>query len=415
MKKLKQIGTILFFLLLWTGFIGYGFIDGFLLRPLTKDKSATGFLEASKEIIQNTSVGNLGFVLIEDGQIANEFYYSKGRQVDQNTMFPVASISKWVTSFGVMKLVQDQKIDLDTPVSQYLTKWQLPESEFDNSKVTVRRLLSHSSGFVDDLGYSGFENKDSIQSLEASLTKAKDAPYSDGMAKVGYEPGSRYMYSGGGYTLLQLIIEEVSGQSFQEFMKNEVFIPLGMNHSIFERQDSNNPKVAQVFKVDGSTRPMNWFTALAAAGLYTSTSDLSKFMAAHISDNPVLSKQTIEEMSKANSFINTIGIYGLGPHLYSQNKTNSLIIGHDGSGNDAINTAARIDLTSKSGIIFLETGNWNLASSIADEWLFWKAGIADYVVMQRNKSFLLTILIFGYALIIVSAIVILKRKKLKSN
>ncbi|MAD97114.1 MAG: serine hydrolase [Flavobacteriaceae bacterium] len=415
MKKLKRIGLVFFFLLLWTAFIGYGFIDGFLLRPITNDKSPKSFLEASKEIIQNKSVGNLGFVLLENGRIAEEFYDSKGRAVDQNTMFPVASISKWVASFGVMKLVQDQKIDLDAPVEQYLTRWHLPESEFDNSGVTVRRLLSHSAGLVDDLGYAGFETKDSVQTLEASLTKAKDGPYSEGVARVGYQPGSQYMYSGASYALLQLLIEEVSGQSFQEYMKNEVFKPLGMTNSVFERQDPNNPRVAEVFQVDGSTRSMNWFTALAAAGLYTSTGDLSKFLAAHVNENPVLSKQTIAKMSEANSFINTIGIYGLGPHLYSQNKTNSLIIGHDGSGNDAINTAARIDLMSKSGIIFLETGNWNLASSIADEWLFWKAGIADYVVMQRNKSFLLSILGIGYLLIILASVFIIKRRKQAPN
>ena len=75
-----------------------------------------------------------------------------------------------------------------------------------------------------------------------------------------------------------------------------------------------------------------------------------------------------------------------------------------------VNTAARIDIKSKNGIIILETGNYDIASSLSDEWLFWKAGIHDYVVMQRNKSYLLTLLIIGYVIIILSSIFIIRKK-----
>ena len=117
-------------------------------------------------------------------------------------------------------------------------------------------------------------------------------------------------------------------------------------------------------------------------------------------------------MTTAEAFINTIGVYGLGPHLYSQNDQNSKIIGHDGSGNNAINTAARIDLISKSGIIILETGHQTMASSLADEWMFWKAGIADYVVMQRNIPYVVRLLIMGSVLIIIISIFIIRRRTL---
>jgi len=150
---------------------------------------------------------------------------------------------------------------------------------------------------------------------------------------------------------------------------------------------------------------------LAAASLFTCTADLSKFLNANVSNNKVLSRESITKMSTPETFINGMGIYGLGPHIYSQNDPNSNIIGHDGSGNNAINTAARIDLNSKDGIIILETGNYNIASSIADEWLFWKAGIADYVVMQRNKSYLLTLLGIGYVVILGLFVVVIWRRR----
>jgi CubicO group peptidase (beta-lactamase class C family) len=410
MRTFKYIAFIFLAILIWTFFIGYGFIGGFLLRPITSQDTSEAFIEATKEKIDKEFVGNFAMTLIEDGKVSKDFFYSIDKPVNKNTVFPVASISKWVTSFGVLKLVEQGKLDLDKPVDDYLTRWHLPKSEFDNKKVTVRKLLSHSSGLVDDLGYGGFSPNETVQTIEESLIKASDTDYSDGVAIVGYEPGSKYMYSGAGYTILQLLIEEISDQSFQEYMTQEVFEPLKMENSTSVLAEKPSIQLAQIYKDDGTIREMNKFTALAAASLFTTTADLSKFLKANISNNPVISKETITEMSKPETFINNIGVYGLGPHLYSQNDQKSNIIGHDGSGNNAINTAARIDLKSKNGIIILETGNYDIASGIADEWIFWKAGIADYVVIQRNKSYLLTLLIAGYLITILVSVFMIRRK-----
>ncbi len=318
MKKIKQIAIIILAILIWTAFIGYGFIDGFLLRPITSKNTSEAFIEAAKGKIENEFVGNLAMTLIENGKASKSFFYSKDKPINENTVFPVASVSKWVTSFGVLKLVEQGKLDLDKPVDNYLTRWHLPKSEFDNKKVTVRKLLSHSSGLIDDLGYDGFKPNETVQTIEESLTKASDTEYSDGIAIVGYEPGSKYMYSGAAYTILQLLIEEISGQSFQEYMTKEVFEPLKMENSTFVLTEKPNIQLAQIYKEDGTTRQMNKFTALAAASLFTSIADLTKFLEANISSNTVLSKETIAKMSISETFINDIGVYGLGPHLYSQ-------------------------------------------------------------------------------------------------
>ncbi|SCY18019.1 CubicO group peptidase, beta-lactamase class C family [Nonlabens sp. Hel1_33_55] len=413
MRTFKYIGLVVLAIIIWTAFIGYGTMDGFLLRSITSEDTSEAFIEAAQEKIEEDFVGNFAMMLIEDGEVAKTHFYSVDQPVNENTVFPVASISKWVTSFGIMKLVEQGKLDLDKPVDDYLTRWQLPESDFDNNKVTIRKLLSHSSGLVDDLGYNGFEPNEKVQTIEESLTKASDTDYSDGVAIVGYEPGSQYMYSGAGYTILQLLIEEITDLSFQEYMTKVVFQPLQMNNSTFVISEKPNLKLAPIYKNDGTTRPMNTFTALAAASLFTTTADLSKFVQASVSSNPVLRAETIATMIEPETFINEMGVYGLGPHLYSQNATDSKVIGHDGSGNDAINTAARIDLMSKDGIIILETGSYDIASSLADEWLFWKAGIADYVVIQRNKTFLFLLLGIGVIVIIGISIFIFKRNNRK--
>ncbi len=411
MKIFKRIAIVVLALLIWAAFIGYGFINGFLLKPLTSQNTSEGFIEAVKEKIDESFVGSLAITLIENGKVSKNFFYSIDKPINEKTVFPVASISKWITSFGILKLVEKGKVELDTPIDNYLTRWHLPESKFDNKKVTIRRLLSHSAGLVDDLGYSGYAPDEKIQTIEESLNKASDGHYSEGIARVGYEPGSQYMYSGAGYTILQLLIEEISGQSYQEYISQTVFEPLKMENSTFIVSESPNLQYGQLYKDDGTIAQSRKFTALAAASLHTCTEDLSKFLIANVSENSVLSNETILKMSKSETFINKIGVYGLGPHLYSQNDENSTIIGHDGSGNNAINTAARIDLKSKSGIIALAMGNHSIASSLSDEWIFWKVGIADYVVMMRNKSYILTLLVIGSLLIISSSIFIFRRKK----
>ena len=166
--------------------------------------------------------GNAAFGLIEDGRLVAEHYASVGDPVDRDTLFQVASMGKWITAWGVMRLVEHGKLDLDTPVSRYLTRWSLPDSEFDNDGVTVRRLLSHTAGLTDGLGYMGFPPGQAVEPLEASLSHAADAdPGTDGRTRVGVQPGSGFQYSGGGYTLLQLLIEEVSGSVVRRIHENQ--------------------------------------------------------------------------------------------------------------------------------------------------------------------------------------------------
>jgi len=157
---------------------------------------------------------------------------SKAPVTDQ-TVFQAGSLSKPVSAWGVMRLVQQGKVDLDAPVSRYLTRWRLPRSRFDPAGVTVRRLLSHTAG-LSVSGYLGYEPDVPVPSLEKQLASGPDAAEGDGEVRIAYPPGKQDHYSGGGYTVLQLLIEEVSGQSFAAYMKTNVLEPLGMIHSTFE-------------------------------------------------------------------------------------------------------------------------------------------------------------------------------------
>ena len=204
MRTVKYIVLIVVLLLAWTAVINFGLSTGFLLRPITSKATSASFIEATQARLEKEFVGNLAMALLEDGEVSEDFYYSIDEPVDRHTIFQMASVSKWISAWGIFALVEEGKLDIDQPVENYLTRWHLPPSEFDNNEVTVRNLLCHTSGLVDGLGYAGFTSEDSVQTLEESLTRAADAYWSEGVARVGYEPGSQYKYSGGGYTLLQL-------------------------------------------------------------------------------------------------------------------------------------------------------------------------------------------------------------------
>ena len=158
MKRiLKYILLSSSLLMLWAVIVFFGTRNGWWHQPIAEQGDSGKYLNAVKEKIDQQSVGNFALAVVENGSVEDEIFHSEGYLVDRNTVFQVASLSKWVSAFGVMKLVEEGKLDLDVPVSKYLTRWQLPASEFNNDEVTVRRLLSHTAGLTDGLGYSGFE------------------------------------------------------------------------------------------------------------------------------------------------------------------------------------------------------------------------------------------------------------------
>ena len=298
-------------LAVWTAVVVAGALEGWWRQPLARAGDTRAFMDAAVAEIDRTRRGNVAFVLIEDGQVFDEHFTSAGQPVDRDTLFQVASMSKWITAWGVMTLVEAGTLDLDAPVSTYLTRWSLPKTEFDNGGVTVRRLLSHTAGLTDGLGYGGFAPGQPVQPLVASLTRAADAsPGADGAVRVGIEPGSAFKYSGGGYTLLQLIIEEVSGQSFNDYMRSAVFEPLGMTRSTYSLEGASTTNVAEFYDVDGTPAIHYRFTSLAATSLYTSAADVTRFIQAHAigpkgepagrgSSHPGLSKRCAARMPRS--------------------------------------------------------------------------------------------------------------------
>jgi CubicO group peptidase (beta-lactamase class C family) len=426
MKKiLLHILWAVLLMLVWAGVVIFGTVDGWFHQPIAKSTTSASFLETVDGEVNKQFIGNFAMALMKDGIVEHKKFYSVGKTVDRNTVFQVSSLSKWISAVGIMKLVEDGKLDLDAPVSNYLTRWQLPPSEFNNEDVTVRRLLSHTAGLTDGLGYSGFKTSAEVQSIEQSLTKAADADEGiSGEVRVGNKLGE-FKYSGGGYTLLQLLVEEVSGQSFASYMQENIFIPLNMLHSSYVWSDSSGFALAEFYNGDGSkaTHYYYYYTSLAATSLYTSLADLELFFQMFLkgkNNEPVgrnvLKPETLATMREPHGQSMGVDIWGLGTVLYARTTNNDFIIGHDGKSTPPINTAVRLNPETGDGIIILETGNPTLATTLASEWVFWKTGKVDTFLFPMLMDGMIRTIGFGWIVILVSTIVFAvfrRRKSLK--
>ncbi|MEM6424574.1 MAG: serine hydrolase domain-containing protein [Cyanobacteria bacterium P01_D01_bin.128] len=331
---------------------------------------------------KETKLGSAALILIQEGEVvvAHSFGIVNAEEktpvkVDQ-TLYQMASVSKLVTAWGVMKLVEDGTISLDKPVNQYLNRWKFPASQYSD-QVTIRHLLSHTGGLDDLFGYAGFLPDESIQSLEDSLTLTQDpASGKPRGVTVAREPGQRWLYSGGSYTVLQLLIEDVTQQSFSAYMETAILKPLGMEASSFDwdaiAASGRTDELATSFDDKLQSSPHRRYTATAAASLYTTAQDMARFVQAYSQENSVLKQETLKQMMQPQS--GTDQNWGLGHILYVAAGADEYVVGHDGGNLPALGHTVRVNPATGNGIVLLVSGNSGLASQLGDDWVYWETG-----------------------------------------
>jgi len=291
------------------------------------------------------------------------------------TPFNIGSTSKSVSAWGAMRLVDEGKIGLDDPVQQRLTRWRFPASSFPAEGVTLRRLLSHTAG-LSVSGYRGWGPDDVIPSLEQSLSGDDNGA---GAVKIVAKPGSGWSYSGGGYTLMQLLLEEVTGRHFADYMRDAVLRPLGMTDSSFALTPMVLGKAARAYDELGEETPTPRFAELAAAGMYASIRDMTCYGLASIGDartSKVLKPATLDLMTAPAPA--TDGQWGLGYAIQAVGKgfpDGVERVGHDG-GNRGWQTFFWVSRTRRDGLIVLTNGSdgWNVSNQLVADWMEWKSG-----------------------------------------
>ncbi|MDP6375768.1 MAG: serine hydrolase domain-containing protein [Pseudomonadales bacterium] len=346
---------------------------GVWLRPVAPSGDANSFFEYAVRTIEANNPGNTAFALIEGGAVVAEYYAREQNQVDAHTLFATASFSKWITGLAVMTLVEAQRINLDAPVADYLTRWHLPDSEFDNSKVTVRRLLSHTAGLTDRLGFGDYKAEEQLPILVESLHNPRASRDADVEISVGLEPGSEYLYSGGGYLILQLIVEEVTGSQYADYARQTILRPLGMNRSTFE-YPATLSNVSQSFDQSGRPTPLYRYASTAATAFTSSAADMAALASGH---TKLLTAETLASMRKPHAFVAGAPIWGLGNILYAPTASGDSLYGHDGSNEPAINSSLRINPDTGDAYVMLISGHPSLASDIGAQWVLWQTGYPD--------------------------------------
>jgi CubicO group peptidase (beta-lactamase class C family) len=203
-----------------------------------------------------------------------------GEAATTETMFQAASISKPVAASGALALVDQGVLSLDRPVNEQLTSWQVPAHEF-TEPVTLRRLLTHTAGLTVH-GFPGYRTDAALPTLTQVLNGA--APANTAAVLVDLQPGSRWRYSGGGITVAQALMSDATKEPFPALMDRLVLRPLGMIHSTYEQPlgDVRASQAASAHGVDGQPIPGRFhvYPEMAAAGLWTTPSDLVRWAAA---------------------------------------------------------------------------------------------------------------------------------------
>lgn len=179
-------------------------------------------------------INGLSLAVINNGRIDARAYgvtSRGGARVTTDTLFQAGSISKPVAAVGALRLVEQGALSLDADVNAKLKTWKVPENDFTRTeKVSLRRLLSHWAGLTVH-GFPGYE----VTERMPSVVDVLEGKGNTAAVRVDVAPGSRSRYSGGGYTVMQLLVTDVTGKPFPAYMREAVLGPIGMERSTYEQ------------------------------------------------------------------------------------------------------------------------------------------------------------------------------------
>jgi Beta-lactamase class C and other penicillin binding proteins len=201
------------------------------------------------------------------------------RPVTVKTLFQAASISKSLNAVGVLRLAQEGKIEMDEDINKYLTSWQFPyDSLTGGQKISTSNLLSHTAGLSIN-GFPGYERGVALPSIIEVLDGVP--PANTRAVRSRFEPGIRVQYSGGGTTVSQLIVEDITQQPYDKYMQEKVLNPLKMLGSSYSQPPTTDAQLlttAYTYNGDEVKGKYHIYPEQAAAGLWTNPTDLARYI-----------------------------------------------------------------------------------------------------------------------------------------
>jgi CubicO group peptidase (beta-lactamase class C family) len=263
-----------------------------------------------QQLMKQFNVPGVSIAVIKDFKIAATYVYGvadveTGTPVTAETMFQAASISKPVAAMVSLKAVQNGRFSLDQDVNAILKSWKVPDGPFTKDRpVTPRSLMSHTSGTGDAFGFPGYAPQAPRPSIPQILDGVQP-PSNLRAVRLERAPMTGFEYSGGAVLIQQLALTDVVGKPFHEIAREWVLDPIGMSNSTFEQplSPAREKQAARAHNRMGARMGDPWhvYPEQAAAGLWTTPSDLARFaievqLALAGKSNRVLSQATVREM-----------------------------------------------------------------------------------------------------------------------
>jgi CubicO group peptidase (beta-lactamase class C family) len=250
---------------------------------------------------------------------------SENRLFETSTKLRIASIAKSMTALAVMQLWEAGKLDLDAPIQTYIPEY--PKQA--QTQITIRHLLSHTPGIAGYKNLKEQNNTKEYKTLTDALSIFKNRP-------LLFEPGTKYSYTTYGYTVLGVIIERVSGDSFEEYMQQNIWDKAGMTNTGVAKFGINLEGASKIYRRKGGKgkaregMETNLSDRIPGGGFYTTVTDILKFGNAVIK-NVFVKRKTLDFMREHHSLEKERNGYGFGWFLYGARPNEGEIIGHSGA------------------------------------------------------------------------------------
>jgi CubicO group peptidase (beta-lactamase class C family) len=318
----------------------------------SQDCFATALQEQMPELLATNRVPGAVVSYIKNGEVAWTKAFGLANVQTRTPMRPDmvfnhGSNGKVMTAWALMRLVEAGKVELDAPANRYLKRWQLRSTTFDPNGVTPRRLLNHTAGLTVH-GFSDYEQGAKLPSLVEVLEgKNQD----DGAVYIESEPGSTMKYSGGGYVIAQMVIEDVSGEPFAGFMEREVAKPLGLSSLGWIWTPDLERRAPTPYDRDGSPVGYRQLASQAIGSEICTVPDFARFVAATVSGpggeppgRGVLKPETISTLLETFKSEKYLGHAGANPGWYALlglniERREGFVIANNSSRGGAVNNA----------------------------------------------------------------------------
>lgn len=345
-----------------------------LVGPIVTGQSASlavegfdGVRSLIRQQITERPVPSVAVAVARDGRIVWEEAFGWADRENRivatpHTLYSLASISKPITATGLMILKERGLIDLDRPINDYLGNAKINVRVGDPAAATVRRVANHTAGLP--LHYQFFYEDEPYRAPSRDETILR---YGNAVTA----PGERYHYSNLGYGILDYVISRVSGKSYGDFMRTEVFVPLGLPHMSVDVDPGMRKQQAVRYGTDGLPIPFYGFDHPGGSAIYASAHDLVRFAMFHLKSRlpdqkPILSDATIEEMQRPTADAGNGQGYGVG-WLTAEYAGGRRSISHTG-GMGGVSTSLRLFPADQIAIVVLtNAGSHPVAGMVMDE------------------------------------------------